>query len=117
MVPQKSILSMGKQVDSLEEALRHKELVWIKVGAMFVSMFSMHSDGRYRAEYIISMFRRQCIHTVTASSWATHPFSSFFFPISCLSATDTMPIINSVRGPGTITQVPVIYDTGSRINS
>ena len=29
----------GKQVDSLEEALRHKQPVWIEVGAMFVSMF------------------------------------------------------------------------------
>lgn len=46
MVPQKYILSMGKQVESLEEALRHKNLVWIEAGAMFVSMFLMHSDGR-----------------------------------------------------------------------
>lgn len=29
----------GKQVNSLDDALLHKDPVWIEVGAMFVSMF------------------------------------------------------------------------------
>lgn len=47
-------------------------------------------------------------------------YTSFFLPFLSDSrrlASTTMPITNSVRGPGTIIQIPVIYDTGSSILS
>ena len=47
-------------------------------------------------------------------------YTSFFLPFlsdSRLLASTTMPITNIVRGPGTIIQIPIIYDTGSSILS
>lgn len=54
--------------EALQEALLNKESLWIEVGAILASMFSMLSDSRNRAECTINFFRSQHIHSITPSS-------------------------------------------------
>lgn len=52
----KIFLIEGKEVDSLQEALLDEGPIWIEVGAMFISIFWIFSDGRYRKDHAINLF-------------------------------------------------------------